>query len=1803
VQQQTKVVSKRKQAGTKKQSKEKEKRKNKREKRDAENTGRAPQAGGGDGTDEEDDDNDDSGEDSSGDQEDEQEELPVSSKGKEDTEGKEGKKRAQASTVASPEQQDADALSALLKQKEKLLKEMQKRAGELLAAGEGCTGSTGAGRKGGEVYPLFVDGEREALQAARRARALCGVQSASPQRPAFDVTFFDSLEGRALRCRLEVKSAALTEGEVLKAREEATKAGTKVKKAHKAWRTVRVVKVHPELSSASGASSELWPPRAGDLSHDGPFTAVTVVCDSKGVEVSERRLDLFHDAADWTPRHKLRPTEDLPEFCPVSELPNERSIAIRNPTNSIWEEAQIESVDTTNSGTVSALFRFRVLGESRVRVNVFADDFVFRYLTADEQGHGPFVVTLLDPAEAIDGANCIGSAMDPMTLHGLQKWQHRWLKVDKPVQQLLTMYEARWADRFAKEKQTLADLQQRAADDEAAVTKHVRAQHRRLALQLHPDKLRRVRTAEDERQFELLTDAFKVLGSSQERRKYFLAAGHEAFLEESAEAEKEAAKVEAKEEAARQSAEAEAEETSRQKLVDAHWGASSAKNTQSKLANLAKQAGGGASKPAAEGAGRIAMAVQVDDDAYAPDKPAPLFAGVCIGAGPEQQRAARGGTCSATKLARNKLRGIDAELEKLRAVGRGACSAAKVLEQERRMWELELRDKLEQVEASADIMRITSGGPNKCTLPRVVQEEAVNWKQTKRLRLHLQWKCKCGSVAVGRPDSYELELSVESGDTHDSTFTCIYAGTDSAFVTDPLADGRFCFRARALNSDGCGEWSYVNVLDLDSQQQKVDRERAYKQARAAMAQDQRNAARFTLQEVMRDFRYCGTRSEVRQQAMKADLANAMKAMKRAKKPGVVGEDLEADVALLRGADAMVREIDERSALRQCAREQRQVVEIRMGSVLSPSSRPEDAEAFLNWLGQVTCEDEGESAGGGETKRNTIFQLAMREPKQGRYWDNHLEVLRALGAREDLFSRSNLRELHKAAEAAADSRNLRNLRKAAAATKAVHEAGEWSSAAEQAKEQPLLGEDEDEEAAEFSAGQLEGRQGGMSEDQLYALGLTDTRAQCPVRPSAYSTACELFVRDEAEGVNRWNSLPQAAPSLTHDADSACLALVWKCHACGEEHSDPAVSDVCWACMAPRKTDAGAGYQTGTKQAVLAKPTKGAKAGNLKAKAAEAKRDQRFSGGLGGTQQRESSAKTRAKAASVQAAAKEAAQEVQAKARAKAQAAATRAAAAKEAQVTAARTKEAKYHAAARRGGAKASSPPPSWAPSPPLKGGFGGKGKGGGKGSGAWEPEDWPCACGNINFERRQVCNRCGKPKPVGVDPIKATAKAAVAAKAQVGKAVAAAKVQGAAQAATRARAGQPAQAVDLSTPPPPPPTPPPPAASLRPKCECPVCLEDYRSPPSARMPVNLPCGHSLCQGCVRQMCKRTGGGRTARVQCPECRRVLELPPAGVGALPCNYSVVQMIEQFAQDNAVAQRKKKLACTGAGAGAKAAKEDDAARAAAQQAVVEKAALLRVEQAREANRATALLTQQREAAEAAENRAGRERQRQRDQERQRAQEWQVQAALEKAAVEKAAAQEAAVEKARGVEKAREAAASKHEVAAPKPAAAPAPHPTAAPPDAPLGTPPCNCSLGCCDEGTAASFFCTQCAEFICGGCYSAHARARASRSHAVVGLVAVAGAAVCASVPTPAPASVLAAAPPVALVTTAVPAPAGAAMPPGSLPMRIAALELTWGMESAMQPVGNYLTRVRALELLVAGQESAGPMAARVAALEQL
>ena len=80
--------------------------------------------------------------------------------------------------------------------------------------------------------------------------------------------------------------------------------------------------------------------------------------------------------------------------------------------------------------------------------------------------------------------------------------------------------------------------------------------------------------------------------------------------------------------------------------------------------------------------------------------------------------------------------------------------------------------------------------------------------------------------------------------------------------------------------------------------------------------------------------------------------------------------------------------------------------------------------------------------------------------------------------------------------------------------------------------------------------------------------------------------------------------------------------------------------------------------------------------------------------------------------------------------------------------------------------------------------------------------------------------------------------------------------------------------------------------------ECPVCMDSYAAPPSQHVPMNLPCGHSVCKLCISKMqtvaLQQRRGGEPPKVRCPECRRMLALPPGGVGALPCNYGLMQML---------------------------------------------------------------------------------------------------------------------------------------------------------------------------------------------------------------------------------------------------------------------------------------------------------------------
>ena len=69
--------------------------------------------------------------------------------------------------------------------------------------------------------------------------------------------------------------------------------------------------------------------------------------------------------------------------------------------------------------------------------------------------------------------------------------------------------------------------------------------------------------------------------------------------------------------------------------------------------------------------------------------------------------------------------------------------------------------------------------------------------------------------------------------------------------------------------------------------------------------------------------------------------------------------------------------------------------------------------------------------------------------------------------------------------------------------------------------------------------------------------------------------------------------------------------------------------------------------------------------------------------------------------------------------------------------------------------------------------------------------------------------------------------------------------------------------------------------------ECPVCAEMMVDPKM------LPCIHTICLKCLNQHWKDKQQG--ARVQCPVCRKKLEIPKGGIGNLQSNFSIQKRID--------------------------------------------------------------------------------------------------------------------------------------------------------------------------------------------------------------------------------------------------------------------------------------------------------------------
>ena len=75
------------------------------------------------------------------------------------------------------------------------------------------------------------------------------------------------------------------------------------------------------------------------------------------------------------------------------------------------------------------------------------------------------------------------------------------------------------------------------------------------------------------------------------------------------------------------------------------------------------------------------------------------------------------------------------------------------------------------------------------------------------------------------------------------------------------------------------------------------------------------------------------------------------------------------------------------------------------------------------------------------------------------------------------------------------------------------------------------------------------------------------------------------------------------------------------------------------------------------------------------------------------------------------------------------------------------------------------------------------------------------------------------------------------------------------------------------------------ASSIGKMLECPVCFEKMC------LPKLLPCGHTFCIVCLSKMADNT---KKNKIECPNCRKIHNLPKDGVNGFNNNYTLIELI---------------------------------------------------------------------------------------------------------------------------------------------------------------------------------------------------------------------------------------------------------------------------------------------------------------------
>lgn len=288
----------------------------------------------------------------------------------------------------------------------------------------------------------------------------------------------------------------------------------------------------------------------------------------------------------------------------------------------------------------------------------------------------------------------------------------------------------------------------------------VRKAYRKVALQLHPDKLGRARTSQDERDFQLLQVAKDNLQGQEQRKFYLLAPTHAMF-----------------------------EEVRR-------------KNTK-----MGKKGRGKTGPASYEGGG--------DGDSGNSDSDGEREAARSQKRVQElkQKRRQQQGGNFAHQSNTQKMQGMTAD--------------------QRRVMQNVLTTEQEQDQERGRVLKLTNGQPNRCSLPRVVDQT----QRSSRIICRLQWRCKY-SIHSGQSESFELQVARNGYDKRpsrpssrddsrpslasslpleccmlltqsplwveeDGGWVRLYKGSDDSTETVPLPGGDYLFRVSGKVTRGC----------------------------------------------------------------------------------------------------------------------------------------------------------------------------------------------------------------------------------------------------------------------------------------------------------------------------------------------------------------------------------------------------------------------------------------------------------------------------------------------------------------------------------------------------------------------------------------------------------------------------------------------------------------------------------------------------------------------------------------------------------------------------------------------------------------------------------------------------------------------------------------------------------------------------------------------------------------------------------------------------------------------------------------